>query len=53
MSKDFGVICYSNVMRLLCHANILLQLKQKYWSSQENDDSSFQSGWQSKFSSTV
>lgn len=53
MSKGSGVICYSNVMRLLCHANILQQLKQKYWSSQEKDDSPFQSGWQLEFSSTV
>lgn len=41
MSKGSAAICYSNVMRLLCHANILLQLKQ-YWSSQEKDDSPFQ-----------
>lgn len=53
MSKGSGAICYSNVMRLLCHANILLPLKQRYWSSQKEDESPFQSGWQPKFSSTV
>lgn len=41
MSKGSGAICYSNVMRLLWHTNILLQLKQKYWYSQEKGESQF------------
>lgn len=49
MSKGATVICYSNVMRLWRHTNILLQLKQKYWESQERRGSQFQSGRQFKF----
>lgn len=42
MSKGSAAIWYSNVMRLLCHANILLQLKQKSPSIKEQDDPPFQ-----------
>lgn len=49
MSKGPVVICYSNVMRLWRHTNILLQLKQKYWESQGKSGSQFQSARQSKF----
>lgn len=48
MSKGPLVICYSNVMRLWRHTNILLQLKQKYWGSQGKSGSQFQSGKQFK-----
>lgn len=41
MSKGSVAICYSNVMRLLGHTNILLQLKQKYWYSQGKSKSQF------------
>lgn len=49
MSKSPMVICYSNVMRLWRHTNILLQLKQKYWESQGKRGSQFQSERQFKF----
>lgn len=49
MSKGPAVICYSNVMRLWRRANILLQLKQKYWDSQGKSRSQFRSAGQSKF----